>query len=445
MTSVYNDFPKEIEKIIDKIPLLIEEMNNKQLEREEVVNMLILALFAKKHIFFLGEPGVGKTDILNIFATTLEDGKLFETCIKEDTTYEEIFGEYTVDANGKKVYNFDFSIVNSHFAIVDEIWKGNSKTMNSLLSIASGNRVAFIQGFGKVPSPLIMIGAASNEMPQDSSLDALSDRFVIKMVVDRIRKKENWIRFINKDYDRDPVVKTKFTPDEINFFASFAEEYGKMDEQMVEIYHTIKKRALKIELKMSDRRLGYSRDLLITSAVLNKRKYVDLSDFFILLYTMWSDVHEIKEVKKIVFETIFGVTDEVVRLYNQCENRFDEINIYVKDVYASVFKHRKEYANEEDYLEDMKKIQLLEKAFLDLKDNIESILNHYDYNKRVEKMIEENIVLVNHKTHVYAAFDISRARRLYEKTNNVLEFLQKFENENETLFMYNENKETLVA
>jgi len=88
--------------------------------------------------------------------------------------------------------------------------------MNSLLSITSESRTAYITGKGRVQSPLIMVGAASNEMPQDESLDALADRFVIKFRVDRIKKDENWKKFITDDYDMNKEISTKFTPEEID-------------------------------------------------------------------------------------------------------------------------------------------------------------------------------------------------------------------------------------
>jgi len=83
-----NLIPQEIGTTLQKIPLLAEEMNNKQLERREEINMMILTLFAKKHIFFLGAPGVGKTDILNIFSSCIQEGKIYETCIKEGSIYQ---------------------------------------------------------------------------------------------------------------------------------------------------------------------------------------------------------------------------------------------------------------------------------------------------------------------------------------------------------------------
>lgn len=45
----------------EKIPLLIEELNQRLIERDELSRLVVLAMLSKNHMFLIGERGVGKS------------------------------------------------------------------------------------------------------------------------------------------------------------------------------------------------------------------------------------------------------------------------------------------------------------------------------------------------------------------------------------------------
>ena len=61
--------------IIEKTVSLINEIDKKVIEREELVRLMVLSIFSKSHIFLIGPPGVGKTYIINIVIRAIKDAK----------------------------------------------------------------------------------------------------------------------------------------------------------------------------------------------------------------------------------------------------------------------------------------------------------------------------------------------------------------------------------
>lgn len=70
-----------LEEFKKKIISLLEELNKKMLERDELFKLLLLTVFSKSHIFLIGRPGVGKTDIISLIKNVFLDTRYFEYLI----------------------------------------------------------------------------------------------------------------------------------------------------------------------------------------------------------------------------------------------------------------------------------------------------------------------------------------------------------------------------
>jgi len=428
-----------LNELIERIYLADKEINNKVIEMEEVSKMILLTLFSKNHLFLIGTPGVGKTYIFEIVSTIIEDGSTFDICIKDDTKYSEIFGEKIKDENDRITVDLSGTIVQSHIAIIDEIWKGNSKVINSLLSITSGYRTAFIDGVGKVMSPLISAFAASNEMPQDKSLEALADRFVIKMVVNRIQDDTNWKKFIKKDYDTDPNLTTKFLPNEIDLIYTKAQTDVEIPETILDIMLNIKNQAVVEKLKMSDRRFGFATSLIKTSAFINRRMIVNRSDLFILKYIMWSDLDEIDQVSLIISNEIFGRKDEIKKLINESYDKLDEVKSVEKGELSSFKNHRRYFSQENErefvyyYNLFVKNLERKIKAF----NTLVIVVDSYNKMIEIEKEIRENYFIENYNSDLFESINIKELGENFVKVEQEIKNDKNWLNDNDKIFKYN--------
>jgi MoxR-like ATPase len=64
-------------------------------------------------------------------------------------------------------------------AFLDEIFKSNSAILNTLLTIL--NERKFYQDGQPTPVRLVMLFAATNDIPEQSELEAMADRFILKV------------------------------------------------------------------------------------------------------------------------------------------------------------------------------------------------------------------------------------------------------------------------
>lgn len=96
---------------------------------------------------------------------------------------EELFGPYALSALERDEYvrQVDGYLPTAHVAFLDEIFKAGSATLNSLLSIL--NERIFHNGNAILSCPLITLIGASNERPEGPALEALADRFLIRVLV----------------------------------------------------------------------------------------------------------------------------------------------------------------------------------------------------------------------------------------------------------------------
>jgi MoxR-like ATPase len=426
------------EDSIDRVLELMKEVNEKQIDREELVQLLVLCLFSMHHIFLLGEPGVSKTGILNIFSTVIDKENTFSITIKNDTKYEEIFGDRYRDETGRLVYDPTNSIVESVIAIIDETWKGNSKVMNSFLSIMSPYRNIDIMGKGSIKAPLIMVGGASNELPTDKEVRPLRDRFLFSYRVAKIVGQEDWVKFISRDYDRDPVLKTKFSSSEIRHINSQTQNV-EMSESVKQTFYKIRQKVVLLEIGVSDRKFDGAVDVFKTSAYLNGRDVVGLTELFILKHILWEEERDIRIIGDILNNEIFGKLDKIISFVDTLELNHKKLLSHVNGVLSDFLNFRRayEYGEIEAFEKNKSFVQYVAEEFSSLLEKIDGITAHYTQSMQLEKDIHENLFLIDIKSPVYESFDYSSVVQFRLEAYKTKERLDDWIINNEELYSYN--------
>ena len=83
---------------------------------------------------------------------------------------------------------------------MDEVYKSNAPTLNALLTIM--NEHIFYNDGKPNKIPLISLFGASNEPPEDESLNALHDRFIFRINVQYVKDAANKKRMHNNYLDK---------------------------------------------------------------------------------------------------------------------------------------------------------------------------------------------------------------------------------------------------
>ena len=175
------------------------------LERDHVIDLLLAALLARLHVFVLGPPGTAKSALASAVVSSIEGTTGFTWLMSKFTTPEDVFGPLSLQAlqQGRFERLTTKKLPEAHVALLDEIFKSNSAILNACLTLM--NERQFMNGTATIDCPLITLIGASNELPDGDDLEALFDRFALRLVVPYIADPENVKRLL-VDRNRLPVA-----------------------------------------------------------------------------------------------------------------------------------------------------------------------------------------------------------------------------------------------
>jgi len=163
-------------------------LNASNLEREFVIDGLLATLLSKQNAFLLGVPGTGKSDLVRNICKGITAANYFGYLLTPTTDPSEVFGPVAVTKLLKDEYTRDVTgyLPDSHIGFLDELFRGSSAILNSLLTLL--NERTFNNGKTIVKTPIQSIVAATNSWPDEESLQAFADRFLFRPTVDLLKK-----------------------------------------------------------------------------------------------------------------------------------------------------------------------------------------------------------------------------------------------------------------
>src|SRR5947208_14559121 len=150
--------------------------------KQELIDLMVVAAVAQEPLLLVGPPGTAKSDLVLKFkdALGIAEEDYFEYMLTRFTEPSEIVGPIDINQlrEGRYVRREQGKLPTARLAFLDEIFKSNSAILNILLTIV--NERKFYQDGMPQPVRLRVLFAATNEVPEQSELGALKDRFVLK-------------------------------------------------------------------------------------------------------------------------------------------------------------------------------------------------------------------------------------------------------------------------
>jgi len=150
--------------------------------KQELIDLMVVAAIAQEPLLIVGPPGTAKSDLVLKFkdALGLEEGDYFEYMLTRFTEPSEIVGPIDISKlrEGRYIRREQGKLPTARLAFLDEIFKSNSAILNILLTII--NERKFYQDGVPMPVRLRVLFAATNEIPEQTELAALKDRFCLK-------------------------------------------------------------------------------------------------------------------------------------------------------------------------------------------------------------------------------------------------------------------------
>jgi MoxR-like ATPase len=177
------DLQDQADALRDRINRFRTSLGRFFVAKQEVIDLMTVAAVAQEPLLIVGPPGTAKSDLVLKFkdALGLADEDYFEYMLTRFTEPSEIIGPIDINLlrEGRYVRREQGKLPTARLAFLDEIFKSNSAILNILLTII--NERKFYQDGMPQPVNLRVLFAATNEVPEQTELAALKDRFPLKI------------------------------------------------------------------------------------------------------------------------------------------------------------------------------------------------------------------------------------------------------------------------
>ncbi len=329
----------------NKMLARMEEVRAQVAERDDLIEVIAIALLTRKNVFILGDTGQAKSYAINQFRSGITGARQFERLMSKQTDEEALFGrldlsslipggvpdqvlsndpryqdmqrkldaclnnhqDTTALVSEMEQYRKALSalhsgaprtiirgkIPDSHICFLDEIFKASDGILNALLTALNERR--YTNEGTTIDIPTISFFSASNEIPNFSNpeekiLKPLYDRFELKVVTEYVESRDARLAVLKnkQSQGQQPVLPAALiTLDELEEMQQDVAGVtvpDSVNELMDDVLCELRGKGIHI----SDRKyFGYA-PIAQAKAWLEGRDTVDSSDLTILRHYLWT-------------------------------------------------------------------------------------------------------------------------------------------------------------
>jgi MoxR-like ATPase len=276
---------------------VIDVIKRRFVGRDEVVDLIALAVVAGEHLFLHGPPGTAKSALIRQFATAVR-GRYFEYLLTRFSEPNEVFGPIDLVRlrEGTVATVTTGMLPEAEFVFLDELFNANSAILNNLLSVL--NERVYRRGAEVHHLPVLSLFSASNHLPEDDALRALFDRFLLRCHVENL-KREAMPRLLVAGWELEGA-----RADEASVTAAdlreLSREIFRVDLRAVsERYAEVVFKVRDLGVALSDRRAVKVLKLVAASAVLCGRNVANPTDLWVLRY-VWDREEQIAPLTALI-------------------------------------------------------------------------------------------------------------------------------------------------
>jgi MoxR-like ATPase len=289
---------------------VIEPLKERFVGRDEVIDLIALALTAGEHLFLFGPPGTAKSALIRQFALAVR-GRYFEYLLTRFSEPNEIFGPIDIARlrEGTVATVTTGMLPEAEFVFLDELFNANSAILNNLLTVL--NERIYRRGAETHRLPLLSLFSASNHLPDDEALRALFDRFLLRCQVKNL-KPEAMPRLLEAGWALERWQASESTLTAADLAELTARLYEVDLSAVREAYMEVVFKLRDLGVQFSDRRAVKALKLLAASALLCGRMTARPADLWVLRY-VWDREEQIEPVAALINGVLERCGDEPAR------------------------------------------------------------------------------------------------------------------------------------
>ncbi|MBY4707616.1 AAA family ATPase [Ralstonia insidiosa] len=251
--------------------------------REQLAELMILAAVAQEHLLVVGPPGTAKSAVVRRVAHAM-GGRYFEYLLGRFTEPSELFG--TVDLKKLREGTVETDVTGmlpeAEIVFLDEVFLGSTAILNTLLGVLNERR--FRRGHTQIDCPLRVCVGAANGLPDDESLAAFGDRFLLHLFVQPVPDHQLEAMLAGGWQSEMRAVASHAGMADLDTLSRAVRDV-QLDDVRPRLAHAIRQlRAAGIPL--SDRRIVKSQRLIAAAAVLAGRLQATEADLWPLFYAL---------------------------------------------------------------------------------------------------------------------------------------------------------------
>jgi MoxR-like ATPase len=294
--------------LVDKLTAVLAHLKTTFVGKDDIIDLMGICLAGRENLFLLGPPGTAKSAMVRGLANLLH-GKTFEYLLTRFTEPNELFGPFDIRKlrEGELVTNTEGMLPEANLIFLDELLNANSAILNSLLLVL--NERIFRRGRETRALPALMIVGASNHLPEDEALQALFDRFLLRVRCDYVDPallsqvlQAGW----QMERAAAPVT-PMIAYDEL---AALQNLTSQVDLQpIIPVYLDLIRQLRQAGVPVSDRRAVKLQRLIAASALLCKRTTAIVTDLWVLRY-IWDTEEQIELITGMVNTALEAGADE---------------------------------------------------------------------------------------------------------------------------------------
>ena len=215
---------------------LKNEISKAVVGREDVIELLTVALLAEGHILLEGLPGIAKTTIAKAFANAI--GLSFSRIqLTPDLMPADIIGTVVYDQRTAE-FKVKKGPIFANVVLADELNRATPKTQSALLEAMQERQVTIEGRTYQLPRPFLVI-ATMNPIEVEGVYklpEAQIDRFMIRIKMEYPEREEEIIMLKRKSRGEFSEVKRVVDGDELNLYIEKVKNVKVSDEVIRYIY-----------------------------------------------------------------------------------------------------------------------------------------------------------------------------------------------------------------